>query len=77
MARVPQDTGEERLIPEPEIVSGLQQAGAVIMRSTQLGLVPDFVPPRLLGAAVRVERAVERTPLARRLAAHNVVLATK
>jgi hypothetical protein len=77
MARVPQDTGEERLIPEREIVSGLQQSGAVIMRSTQLGLVPDFVPPRLLGAAARVERAVEHTPLARRLAAHNVVLATK
>jgi SAM-dependent methyltransferase len=77
MARVPQDTGDERLIPEREIISGLQKAGAVIMRSTQLGLVPDFVPPRLLGAAAAVERAVERTPLARRLAAHNVVLATK
>jgi ubiquinone/menaquinone biosynthesis C-methylase UbiE len=77
MARVPQDTGEERLIPEREVVAGLHAAGAVIMLSTQLGLVPDFVPPRALPAAAALERAVERTPLVRRLAAHNVVLATK
>ena len=47
------------------------------MSSRQLGLVPDFVPPRALGAAAAVERAVERTPLIRRLGAHNVVLAAK
>lgn len=77
MARVPQDTGEERLIGEPELVSGLRAGGAEIVSVTQLGLVPDFTPPALLGAAAALERAFERTPYVRGFAAHNVVLATK
>jgi len=77
MARVPQDTGDERLVPEHEILDGLRLAGAEIALSVQLGTVPDFVPPRALRAAAAVERAVERTPLIRRLGAHNVVLARK
>lgn len=77
MARVPQDTGEERLIPEGEVVGALRRAGATIVSSTQLGLVPDFTPRAALGAAQAVERVVERTPLVRRLGAHNVILATK
>jgi SAM-dependent methyltransferase len=77
MARVPQDTGEERLIPEAELLDGLAAAGARTLVSTQLGLVPDFVPRSGLRAAAAAERAVERTPLARRLCAHNVILAQK
>jgi ubiquinone/menaquinone biosynthesis C-methylase UbiE len=77
MARVPQDTGAERLIGEREVLDGLRGAGAQIVRSEQLGLVPDFVPRAGLRAAVAVERGVERTPLIRRLGAHNVVLAAK
>jgi hypothetical protein len=77
MAKVPQDTGEERLIGEDEVLDGLRAGGAEIVSSDQLGLVPDFVPPRALAAAAALERAVERTPLVRRLGAHNVVLATK
>jgi SAM-dependent methyltransferase len=77
MARVPQDTGEERLIPEREVLGGLRSGGARVLRSVQLGLVPDFMPPRALPAAAAVERAVERTPLVRRLGAHNVVLAVR
>jgi ubiquinone/menaquinone biosynthesis C-methylase UbiE len=77
MARVPQDTGEERLIPEDEVVGGLRAAGAEVVLSTQLGMVPDFTPRGALRTAQAVERAVERTPLVRRLGAHNVVLATK
>lgn len=77
MARVPQDTGEERLIPEDELVTGLRLAGAEIVSSDQLGMVPDFTPPPLLGLAASLERLVERTPLVSRLGAHNVVAATK
>jgi SAM-dependent methyltransferase len=77
MARVPQDTGDERLIPEAEVAQGLQAAGADIVLATQLGWVPDFVPPRAIGAAAALERVLERAPLLRRLGAHNVVLATK
>jgi ubiquinone/menaquinone biosynthesis C-methylase UbiE len=77
MSRVPQDTGEERLIPEAEVLGGLRAAGARVLSSDQLGFVPEFVPPRVLALAARVERGVERVPGLRRLCAHNVVLATK
>jgi SAM-dependent methyltransferase len=77
MARVPQDSGEERLIDEQELIEGLERAGARILESSQLGLVPDFVPPRAMRLAAGAERAVERTPMLRLLCAHNVVVATK
>ena len=75
MKRVPQDTGDERLIGESEVLDGLRAAGAELVLSRQLGLMPDFVPVRLVGAAAAVERAAERVPLRRRLCAHHVVLA--
>ncbi len=77
MARVPQDTGEERLIPEEEVIAGLQGGGGEIVSSVQLGMVPDFVPPALLSFMAALERGAERTPLIRSLGAHNVVVATK
>ncbi len=77
MAKVPQDTGDERLVGEAEAIEGLRAGGAEVLRSVQLGWVPDFVPPRALRAAALAERAVEHAPLVRRLAAHNVILATK
>lgn len=77
MARVPQDDGTERLIPEDEVLSGLRAGGARVLSSDQLGFVPDFVPERMLPAMAKVEGVVERTPLLRRLCAHNVVVATK
>jgi ubiquinone/menaquinone biosynthesis C-methylase UbiE len=77
MARVPQDTGEERLISEAEIIAGLRAAGGQILFSKQLGAVPDFTPARAIRRAAALERAVERTPGLKRFAAHNVILATK
>jgi len=75
MSRVPQDTGDERLIPEREVLAGLHGAGARVLAARQLGWMPDFVPPRALPAVAIAERTLERTPLLRRLGAHNVVLA--
>lgn len=75
MGRVPQDTGEERLIGAAEIIAGLTQSGAQVLRVEQLGLVPDFTPRRALPAAVALERLVERTPYVKRFSAHNVVTA--
>lgn len=77
MARVPQDTGEERLIGEHEMRTGLEAGGAEVVLSAQLGLVPDFVPPAALGVAAGIERVVEHTPGVHRLCAHNVILAVK
>ena len=77
MARVPQDSGAERLMPLAEIVRGLTAAGATIVRAEQLGLVPEFTPRRLLGLARATERVAESLPGLRCYCAHNVVLATK
>jgi SAM-dependent methyltransferase len=77
MARVPQDTGEERLIAEHELLAGLRAAGAEILFSAQLGMVPDFTPRRALRLAAAAERAAEGMPLVRHLCAHNVILAAK
>jgi len=77
MARVPQDTGDERLVPEEEFLTALRAAGATLVCSQQLGFVPDFVPRSLVGLAARGERIVERVPGLRRLCAHNVILARK
>lgn len=77
MGKVPQDDGSERLVPEQEVLAGLRAAGAEPLLSSQLGLVPDFVPPSLLGVARAGEWLAERTPALRRLCAHNVVLAAR
>jgi SAM-dependent methyltransferase len=76
MSRVPQDDGSERLVPEAEILAGIRAGGGLPLYSMPLGFVPDFVPPPLLPAAAAAERAIERMPVARRLCAHNVVVAT-
>lgn len=77
MARVPQDTGEERLVGVDELLRGLTDAGAEPILVTRSGMVPDFTPRRLLGAMAAAERAAERTPLIRGICAHNVVLSAK
>jgi ubiquinone/menaquinone biosynthesis C-methylase UbiE len=77
MARVPQDTGDERLVPAEEVVGGLIAGGAQVLSVDQLGIVPDFTPRAALGGAAALERLFERTPVVHRYAAHNVVVATK
>jgi SAM-dependent methyltransferase len=77
MARVPQDTGEERLVGQEEIIKGLIAGGGQVLRCQQLGLVPDFTTRRALRFAAALEWLAERTPGVRRYAAHNVILATK
>jgi SAM-dependent methyltransferase len=77
MRRVPQDSGAERLVAMAELANGLRASGAEIVRAERLGLMPEFIPRRLLGIAATVERGVEATPGLRRFCAHNVVLARK
>jgi SAM-dependent methyltransferase len=77
MARVPQDTGEERLVGAREVMAGLMAAGARVLSAQQLGLVPDFTPPGMVRAAAAVERWWEAVPRLSVLAAHNVIVAGK
>jgi SAM-dependent methyltransferase len=75
MSRVPQDDGSERLVPEREILDGLQEVGADVLLNRRLGFVADLTPPSLMRPATGLERLVERTPGLRVVCAHNVVLA--
>jgi SAM-dependent methyltransferase len=79
MKRVPQDTGDERLVPQEEVVADLEAAGVPgpAIRAHRSGLVPDFTPPALLGPVQALERAVEVTPGLNIFCAHNVVVARK
>jgi ubiquinone/menaquinone biosynthesis C-methylase UbiE len=77
MKKVPQDTGEERLVPADEIVAALRACGAADVRVMKSGFVAEFVPRSLMPLAAALERLAEALPLLRRLAAHNVVIAEK
>ena len=76
MKRLPQDTGEERLVPLEEIQGAFARAGAVAIRSARTGLVPEFAPPSLMPLFRVAEAIVERIPGVNILCAHNVVIAT-
>jgi len=77
MKRIPQDTGDERLVPQEEIVSDLQAAGIYQINARRSGLVPDFTPHPLLSLARLIEAVVERTPGLNLFCAHNVVTGHK
>ena len=77
MARVPQDDGSERLIPEAEVLAGLRSGGAGPCSPSSSGSCPTSFHRRCSASRRAVEWAVERTPLLRRLCAHNVVVATR
>ncbi len=77
MKRVPQDSGRERLVPASEICDDLREAGAESVEVFKMGFVPDFAPPALLTLFQRLESTLERWPLLRNWAAHNVVVARK
>ncbi len=77
MQRVPQDSGDERLVPLGELLADVRAAGLRPHRVFRSGLVPDFVPAWLYAPARWIERAVEVTPGLNVLAAHNVVVARK
>jgi SAM-dependent methyltransferase len=77
MRRVPQDSGDERLVPLNELLLDVRQAGLRPHRVFRSGFTPDFLPAWLARPWRRVERLVEVTPGLNTLAAHNVVVARK
>jgi len=78
MARVPQDIGEERLIPIDEIGAAFEHRAESEMFIHHKGFVPDFTPRVLLPAFRLLERFVEARPsLNRYLCAHNVIVVRK
>ena len=77
MRRVPQDSGDERLVPLAELLVDVRQAGLWPERVFRSGFTPDFLPARLTQPWRWLERLAEVTPGLNTLAAHNVVVARK
>jgi SAM-dependent methyltransferase len=77
MKRVPQDSGDERLVPLAELFADVADAGLERYRALRSGFTPDFLPSVLISVWRLVERTVEITPGLNILAAHNVVVARK
>jgi hypothetical protein len=77
MKRVPQDSGDERLVPLDELLHDVHAVGLEPHKVMRSGFTPDFLPARLSGVWRWIERAVEITPGVNALAAHNVVVARK
>jgi SAM-dependent methyltransferase len=77
MKRVPQDSGDERLVPLKELLDGIAASGLVLHRAFRSGFMPDFMPARLAGPWRWVERTVETAPGLNTMAAHNVVVARR
>ena len=77
MRRVPQDSGDERLISLGEILRTLHGLGVQKIEAKRMGFVPDFVPQRAMPLIRLLEQTAERVPLLRKIAAHNVLIARK
>jgi SAM-dependent methyltransferase len=77
MKRVPQDSGDERLVPLRELLRDVRSAGLQLHRVLRSGFLPDFMPRQLMGTWRWVEKTVEVLPGLNVLAAHNVVVARK
>ncbi|MBV9579696.1 MAG: methyltransferase domain-containing protein [Chloroflexi bacterium] len=77
MKRVPQDSGDERLVPREELLRDTRAAGLQVYKVLRSGFTPDFLPVQLATPWGWVERFVEVTPGLNVLAAHNVVVARK
>jgi len=59
MKRVPQDSGDERLVPLAEILADTRAAGLREHAVFRSGFTPDFLPASLAGVWGWVERAVD------------------
>jgi len=75
MARLPQDQGDERLVPARLIVDTLKREGMREISLRRMTFTPDFTPVGALPAVARTERVLERIPLLKNFAAHNVAIA--
>jgi SAM-dependent methyltransferase len=80
MRRVPQDIGEERLIPRREIRSALDSLPAGVVGRIHwrhMTFVPDFVPSWSMPLVGPLEQILEQAPLIKYISAHNVAIVEK
>jgi ubiquinone/menaquinone biosynthesis C-methylase UbiE len=76
MKKVPQDTGEERLIGIDELTEPFR-TGGFSFEIYRKGFMPDFMPEKLAGLFRVFEALIEKIPLLNLFTAHNVIVARK
>ena len=76
MKKVPQDTGEERLISVREFVQPFLSE-EYTYEVFKKGFIPDFIPRSLMRLFKIFENFSERIPLLNLFAAHNVIVVKK
>lgn len=74
MARLPQDQGDEVLVPASLIMDELGRTAARQVTLRRMTFMPDFTPKWAVPAVGRVEQVLERVPLLNKIAAHNVAV---
>ncbi len=74
MARLPQDQGDEVLVPASLIMDELRRTPARQVTLRRMTFMPDFTPAWAVPAVGRIESVLERVPLLNRIAAHNVAI---
>lgn len=74
MARLPQDQGDEVLVPASLIMNELRRTPARQVTLRRMTFMPDFTPKWAVPAVGTAEQALERVPLLNKIAAHNVAV---
>jgi ubiquinone/menaquinone biosynthesis C-methylase UbiE len=74
MARLPQDQGDEVLVPATLIMDELKRTPARQVTLRRMTFMPDFTPKWAVPTVGRIEAVLERVPLLNRIAAHNVAI---
>ena len=75
--RIPHDRGLKRIMPLRKIIAEAKNLHLSNIEVFQSGWVPDFAPRKMLLFFKLFEYIMERTPLLRAFAAHNVIVLTK
>ena len=77
MRRLPQDQGDEKLVPARMIVEALGSERMADIRLRRWTFMPEFTPPGAVRTVAALERVLERVPVLNLVAAHNVVTARR
>jgi SAM-dependent methyltransferase len=77
MRRLPQDQGDEKLVPAGIVTSCLRDSGMEQIQLRRMTFVPDFTPRWAMPFVQRIEPILEAVPGLNLLAAHKVAVAQR
>ncbi|MCM8786155.1 MAG: class I SAM-dependent methyltransferase [Candidatus Omnitrophica bacterium] len=77
MKRVPQDTGDEKLIPARIILKEFRKNKISVIKTIKTGFVPDFAPKQILPLLDFLEKGIQKIFPLNLILAHNVIVGKK